>query len=212
MLLILWLAYPLIKVLHELAHAFAVKVFGGEVHEVGLTLLMLTPVPYVNASASIAFAQKRQRIAVAAAGIAVEVVLATAALGLWMALEPGLIKDIAFAVVLIGGVSTLLVNGNPLLRFDGYHMLCDALELPHLAQRSQRYWLYLLKRGLLGVQGTRFDGHARGALPWLLAHAPLSWLYRAALLTLLSVWLATQAARSAWPAWPWGCGCAWSSQ
>ena len=191
MLLILWLAYPLIKTLHELAHAFAVKVFGGEVHEVGLTLLMLTPVPYVNASASIAFANKRQRVAVAGAGIAVEVVLATASLGLWMVLEPGLLKEIAFAVVLIGGVSTLLVNGNPLVRFDGYHMLCDALELPHLAQRSLRFWQYLLKRALLGVQGVRFDGHARGALPWLLAYAPLSWLYRAVLLALLSVWLAT---------------------
>ncbi len=192
MLLILWLAYPLIKALHELAHAFAVKVFGGEVHEVGLTLLMLTPVPYVNASASIALADKRQRVAVAAAGIAVEMVLATAALGLWIALEPGLLKEIAFAVVLIGGVSTLLVNGNPLLRFDGYHMLCDALELPHLAQRSRSWWLHLLKRRLLGVQGARFDGHARGAQPWLLAYAPLSWLYQAALMALLSVWLATQ--------------------
>jgi putative peptide zinc metalloprotease protein len=192
MLLILWLTYPLDKALHELAHAFAVKVFGGEVHEVGLTLLMLTPVPYVDASASIAFADKRQRVAVAAAGIAVEMVLATVALGLWIALEPGLLKEIAFAVVLIGGVSTLLVNGNPLLRFDGYYVLCDALELPHLAQRSQRFWLHLLKRRLLGVQGVRLDGHARGALLWLLAYAPLSWLCRAVLLALLSVWLATQ--------------------
>jgi putative peptide zinc metalloprotease protein len=192
MLLILWLAYPIIKGLHELAHAMAVKAFDGEVHEIGITLLMLTPVPYVDASASMGFADKRQRLAVAGAGVAVELVLACAALCLWLVLEPGLLKDIAFAVVLVGGVSTLVINGNPLLRFDGYHMLCDQFELPNLGQRSRSYWQHLAKRRLLGVAGRSFDGHARGALPWLLAYAPLSWLYQVALLALLSVWLAGQ--------------------
>ncbi len=190
MLLALWLVYPVIKGLHEMAHAFAVKAFGGEVHEVGVTLLMLTPVPYVDATASVGFANKRRRIAVAGAGIAVELVLATLALGLWLALEPGLLKDIAFAVVLVGGLSTLAINGNPLLRFDGYHMLCDAFELPNLAQRSQQLWRFLAKRWLLRLSGARFDGHARGALPWLLAYAPLSWAYRLVLLAVLALWLA----------------------
>lgn len=190
LLLILWLAYPLVKALHEMAHAFAVKSFGGEVHEIGVTLLMLTPVPYVDASASMGFSDKHQRVAVASAGIAVELVLGTVALCLWLALENGLTRDIAFAVVLIGGVSTLAVNGNPLLRFDGYHMLCDQFELPSLARRSELLWLHLLKRFILGVEGSRFDGHARGALPWLLAYAPLAWLYRVVLLALLSIWLA----------------------
>ena len=190
MLLAMWLLYPLIKGLHEMAHAFAVKAFGGEVHAVGITLLMLTPVPYVDASASVGFAHKHRRIAVAGAGIAVELVLATLALLLWLALEPGLLKDIAFAAVLIGGLSTLAINGNPLLRFDGYHVLCDAFELPNLAQRSQQFWLHLCKRLLLRLPATRFDGHAPGALPWLLAYAPLSWLYRLVLLALLALWLA----------------------
>jgi putative peptide zinc metalloprotease protein len=190
MLLTLWLAYPLIKGLHELAHAFAVKAFGGEVHEIGITLLMLTPVPYVDASASMGFADKHRRIAVAGAGIAVELVLATLALCLWLVLEPGLPKDVAFAVVLVGGLSTLSVNGNPLLRFDGYHMLCDAAELPNLARRSTQLWQYATKRWLLRAPGARFDGHAPGALPWLLAYAPLSWAYRAVLMVLLTLWAA----------------------
>ncbi len=189
LLLLLWLAYPLVKALHEMAHAFAVKAFGGEVHEIGVTLLMLTPVPYVDASAAMAFASKRARVAVAGAGIAVELVLATLALLLWLALEPGLLKEAAFAVLLVCGVSTLAVNGNPLLRFDGYHMLCDQFELPNLAWRSQRLWQHLAQR-LLGVRGARFDGHAPGALPWLLAYAPLSWACRAALLLLFCTWLA----------------------
>lgn len=190
MLLLMWLAYPVIKALHEMAHAFAVKAFGGEVHEMGITLLMLTPVPYVDASGSMGFADKHHRLTVAAAGIVMELVLTSAALCLWLVLEPGLLKDMAFAVVLIGGLSTLAVNGNPLLRFDGYHMLCDQFELPNLGQRSQKFWRYLAKRFVLRVETARFDGHARGALPWLAAYAPLSWLYRSALLIVISVWLA----------------------
>jgi putative peptide zinc metalloprotease protein len=188
-LLLMWLAYPLIKALHEMAHAFAVKVHGGEVHEIGITLLMLTPVPYVDASASAAFADKRQRMAVAAAGILVEAAIASAALALWIVLEPGLLREAAFAVVLIGGVSTVLVNGNPLLRFDGYFVFCDAFELPNLAQRSARVWQTLIKRVLLGLAHVRYPARARGEHLWLLAYAPSSWAYRCVLLASLALWL-----------------------
>ncbi|MBA2724091.1 MAG: peptidase M50, partial [Methylibium sp.] len=194
MLLMMWLAYPLMKALHEMAHAFAVKVHGGDVHEIGITLLMLTPVPYVDASASIAF-DKRRRIGVAAAGIVVEAVLASLALVLWLLLEPGLAKEFAFAVVFVGALSTVVVNGNPLLRFDGYYVLCDAAELPNLGVRSTRYWQYLVKRRLLRLRHVRFGGRARGEGPWLLAYAPLSWAYRTAMIALLAVlaaeWSAT---------------------
>ena len=126
----------------------------------------------------------------ALAGVMVELVMASLALGLWLLLEPGLAKDIAFAVVFIGGVSTLLVNGNPLLRFDGYYVLCDLLELPNLAQRSARYWHYLFGHHLLQLPQVRFPGRARGERPWLLAYAPLAWCWRAALLALLALMLA----------------------
>ncbi len=187
MWLTMWLAYPVLKGLHELAHAFAVKVHGGEVHQVGITLLMLTPVPYVDASASVAFADKRKRIAVAGAGIVVEALLAAIAGALWLVLEAGVLKDLAFAVVFVGVVSTLLVNGNPLMRFDGYHVLCDAAELPNLALRSSRYWQYLAKRYGFGLGRVRYAGRAPGERPWLLAYAPLAWVFRAAMLALLAV-------------------------
>ena len=187
MLLLMWLVYPLMKGLHELAHAFAVKVHGGDVHEVGVTLMMLTPLPYVDASASVGFAEKEQRIEVAAAGIVVEALLASFACVLWLLLEPGWLKDASFAVVFIGALSTLAVNGNPLLRFDGYHVLCDAAELPNLALRSTQYWQHQLKRRLLGAGNVRFGGRAKGERPWLIAYAPLSWAYRSALLVLVAV-------------------------
>ncbi len=187
MLLMLWLAFPLMKALHEMAHAFAVKVHGGEVHDLGVTLLMLTPLPYVDASGSVGFAKKRHRINVAAAGIVVEALLASLALPAWLLLEPGMLKDLAFAVVFIGAFSTLAVNGNPLLRFDGYHVLCDAAELPNLGQRSAQYWHYLLKRRLLNLPQVRFGALARGERPWLVAYAPLAWAYRTGLMVLLAV-------------------------
>ncbi len=191
MFMLMWLVYPAMKILHELAHAFAVKRFGGDVHEMGVTLMMLTPVPYVDASASVAFPSKGRRIAVAGAGIAVELVLASLALPLLLLAEPGLVKDTAFAVVFIGALSTLLVNGNPLLRFDGYHMLCDVAELPNLALRSSRWWLTQIKRRVLRLQHLRFGALSRGEAPWLWAYAPLALGYRV-LLTSLLVMVAAQ--------------------
>lgn len=176
-----WLVYPLLKALHELAHAFAVKRHGGEVHAIGVTLLLLVPVPYVDASAAVAFADKRKRAVVAAAGIAVELALAAIALVLWALLEPGWARDIAVAVVLIGGVSTLLVNGNPLLRFDGYHVATDLLELPNLATRSALWWRTLLRRahGAAAAQPLQAAPGERG---WLIAYAPLSLAMQALLM------------------------------
>jgi putative peptide zinc metalloprotease protein len=181
-LMLLWLVYPFLKALHELAHGFAVKHYGGEVHTMGITLLLLTPVPYVDASASAALADKRQRALVAGVGIVTELLLAGAALALWSLLEPGLLRELACAVVVVGGVSTVLVNGNPLLRFDGYHVLADLAELPNLAQRSQAWWLQGIQRHVLGLPHSGSRARARGEAPWLAGYAPLSWLVRAALL------------------------------
>ncbi len=178
MLLLLWLIYPPLKLLHEMAHAFAVKRYGGGVHEIGITLLLLTPVPYVDASASTAFSSKWQRMVVAGAGIAVELLLASAALPLLLLAEPGWVKDAAFAVVFIGALSTLAVNGNPLLRFDAYHLLCDAIELPNLALRSSRWWTTQIKQRLLRLQHLRFGNLSPGERPWLWAYAPLALAYR----------------------------------
>jgi len=112
----LWLIYPVVKALHELGHAYATKRWGGEVHEIGIMLLVLTPVPYVDASSASGFKDKRQRMVVGAAGIAVELFLGALALFVWVSVEPGIVRTVAYNVMLITGVSTLLFNGNPLLR------------------------------------------------------------------------------------------------
>ncbi|UUZ74442.1 PqqD family peptide modification chaperone [Polaromonas sp. P1(28)-13] len=166
---IAWVAYPIIKALHELAHALAVRIFGGAVHEVGISLLLLTPAPYVDASAANAFESALQRALVSAAGIMVELALAAGAMFAWAVLTPGLLRDASTVVLLICSISTLLFNGNPLLRLDGYHLLCDLLELPNLAVRSRAWWASTWQRWIgvraaiaSGCAGRRRNEVARG--------------------------------------------------
>ncbi|MFC6657562.1 site-2 protease family protein [Roseibium salinum] len=106
-IVLLLLSYPAIKALHELGHAYAIKRWGGDVHEIGIMMLVFMPVPYVDASDSAAFTGKWQRALVGAAGILVEVFLACLALIVWLNAGDGLVRAFAFNVMLIGGVSTL---------------------------------------------------------------------------------------------------------
>jgi putative peptide zinc metalloprotease protein len=181
-LLLIWLTYPLVKMLHESGHAFAIKKWGGEVHEMGIILLALTPIPYVDASASSSFPDKQQRIAVAAMGMAVEVLLASVALFVWLNVQPGVIKSVAYNVMLIGGVSTVLFNGNPLLRYDGYYMLADLIEIPNLGQRATRYLSYFLQRYLLRIETVESPVTAAGENIWFMVYGPIAFCYRMAVL------------------------------
>ena len=174
---LLWFAYPLVKGLHELGHGLAARRFGAEVHEMGVMLLVFVPVPYVDASATSAFRSSRHRMIVAAAGIATELLLAALAMLAWSAADPGLLRDLLFDVAIIGGVSTLLFNGNPLLRFDGYYVLVDALEIPNLGPRAQRQLGHLVRRHLFGLDDPA-PVLTRGEGAWLVGYGLASGLYR----------------------------------
>jgi putative peptide zinc metalloprotease protein len=189
-LLLLWLIYPLVKILHEFGHAFAVKKWDGEVHEMGIMLLALTPIPYIDATASASLSEKKRRIAVAAMGMMVELLLASLALFVWLNVETGLISALAYNVMLICSVSTILFNGNPLLRYDGYYMLADLIEIPNLGQRSTRYLGYLFQRSLLGIETAESPVTAPGEKGWFLIYGPISFCYRIAVLVGL-IWLAS---------------------
>lgn len=177
-LMLLGFVYPLVKALHELGHAVTTKKWGGEVHEMGITFLVFMPVPYVDASAASAIRSKYRRMLVSAAGMMVELFLAAIALFVWLNVEPGLLRSAAFNVMLIGGMSTLLFNGNPLLRFDAYYILKDAIEVPNLASRSTRHVGYLVQRYLLGVESAESPATRPGESGWLLFYGVASTLYR----------------------------------
>jgi len=177
-LMVMALVFPAVKLLHELGHGFAVKVWGGAVHEMGLMFLVFAPVPYVDASSSAAFLCKYQRALVAAAGMLVELLLAALALYVWLLIEPGIVRAIAFNVMVVAGVSTLVVNGNPLLRYDGYYMLSDLIEIPNLAQRGQKYLSYLWDRHVFGAHDIASIHETKAERRWLFCYTPLAWLYR----------------------------------
>lgn len=189
MLLIMWLAYPLIKTVHEFAHALAVRVWGGEVHEMGISLLVLMPVPFVDVSSAGAFRERHRRVLVSLMGVLTETTLAALAALLWLSVSDGLVREIAFATMTIGGISTVLFNGNPLLRFDAYYALADAIESPGLAQRSSAYWRYLLRRYLLGVQTAQPPTVAKRERSWLIGYGLASGLYRLFVSVLIVKWL-----------------------
>lgn len=206
------LTYPLVKAAHELGHAYATRRFGGAVHEIGVMLLVLFPVPYVDATEATAFPRVWQRALVGAAGIMVELALASVAMIVWVEASPGVIRAAAFNVMLIGGVSTLLFNGNPLLRFDGYYVLCDLIGLPNLSQRASRYVLYLIQRYGFGDTSQFNPAETVGERRWLLGFAVASTSYRIMLtlgiaLLLASRYLLVGALLGAWSvasllAWP----------
>jgi putative peptide zinc metalloprotease protein len=172
------LVYPVVKAIHELGHAYAIKVRGGEVHEIGLMFLLLVPIPYVDASAAAAFANKRWRMLAGAAGIMVELFLAGLAMAAWVQLDPGPLRSVAYTVILICGVSTLLMNGNPLLRYDGYYVLSDAIEIPNLGQRANAYLGYLVKRYVLWLKAAEPPRASAGERTWFFFYAVLSFFYR----------------------------------
>jgi putative peptide zinc metalloprotease protein len=191
-LVLLWFVYPVVKTLHELGHAYAARRWGGEVHEIGIMLLVLSPVPYVDATSAWGFKDKYRRMAVGAAGIAVELFLGSLALFVWLAVEPGVVHTLAYNVMLICGVSTLLFNGNPLLRFDGYYVLADAIEIPNLGSRSNQYLGYLFQRYALGVRDAESPARTTGERCWMVVYGITSFLYRVFITFVIVLFIAGQ--------------------
>jgi putative peptide zinc metalloprotease protein len=176
--LVAFVIFPILKSLHELGHAYAVKVFGGEVHDMGVMVLVVTPVPYVDASAASAFPGKWQRVLVGAGGMVVELFIAAIAVFVWVSAEPGLVRAIAYNIIVIAGISTVLFNANPLLRFDGYHILMDTIEIPNLRQRASTYLKYLAERYAIGRRDADPPAATPGERRWFVGFAITSSVYR----------------------------------
>ncbi|TWU44842.1 putative peptide zinc metalloprotease protein YydH [Novipirellula aureliae] len=142
-----------VKVLHEFGHGLSCKKFGGECHEIGFMLLVFTPCLYCNVSDSWMLPNKWKRVWIGAGGIYVEMILASIAAFVWWFTEQGTtINDLCLNMMFLNAVSTLLVNGNPLLRFDGYYILMDFLEIPNLRQKSTEVLKRWFQETCLGLE------------------------------------------------------------
>lgn len=183
-LILLYVSFVVVKVCHEFSHAFACKRFGrlnrsaGEVHIMGVMFLVFFPLPYVDASSAWAFRNKWHRAIVGMAGVIAELAAASVAAIVWAHTSTGTIHIVAYNVIFVASVSTLLFNGNPLLRFDAYYVLSDLLEIPNLAQRSKNYIYYVVKRYVWGVKKARSSAYSLGEGAWFVAYGTASTAYR----------------------------------
>lgn len=177
-LILLYIGMVLIKALHEFGHAYFCRRFGGEVHVIGVMLMIFTPVPYMDATSSWGFRSRWKRMLVGAAGMIVELFVAAIAALVWANTAPGTIHSLAYNMMFVASVSTVVFNINPLLRFDGYYMLSDLLDIPNLHQRSRQQLVYWCERYLFGVKASRKPSESRREAGWLATFGVASGIYR----------------------------------
>ena len=177
-LALLYLGLILVKTLHEFGHTLVCKRFGGEVHTMGIMLIVFAPLPYMDATASWGFRNRRQRILVAASGMIYEFFAASCAALIWANSGPGAIHSLAFNMMMVASISTLLFNANPLLRYDGYYILSDLLDIPNLQPRSQAQLTHLAEYYLFGNRQSISPADSRKEAFWLTLYGILSGPYR----------------------------------
>ncbi|MCC6579219.1 MAG: PqqD family peptide modification chaperone [Phycisphaeraceae bacterium] len=191
-----WMAllFTLIKAWHEFGHGIVCKRLGGVVPEFGVMMLVLFPAPYVDATASWSFTDKWKRLIVAAAGMIFELPVAGAAALVWIHEthnNPGsLTQQLAYNAVFLASITTILFNANPLLRFDGYYMLSDLLEVPNLYDRSSKHLKWLVQRWAFGMENAQPVSTLPGEQGILLAYGIGSQIYRVLVLTGIILFIA----------------------
>ena len=190
-LVLLYVSFMLIKGCHELGHAYAAKNQGAEVHRMGVMFLIFMPLLYVDTTPVWAFPGKWHKVLVGCGGMMTELFIAALALFAWLSLEPSLLRTILYNMIFIASVSTILFNGNPLLRYDAYYILADYLEIANLRQRSSEYLLYLVKRYVIGQRLPASTDSPREKA-WFVGYGVLSTLYRCVIVTGIILFIASK--------------------
>jgi putative peptide zinc metalloprotease protein len=175
----LWVALGVVKVIHEFGHGLSCKHFGGEVHEMGFLLLCLSPAMYCNVSDSWTLPNKWHRIIIGGAGIYVELMIAAIATFVWWNVTSNpFVSHMSLCVMVICSVSTVVFNGNPLMRYDGYYVLADLIEIPNLRDRANRYLSNLFQEVCLGIEVQPEPYMETGRKVLFLLFAIVSWVYK----------------------------------
>ena len=173
-----WCSLAIIKVIHEFGHGLTAKHYGGEVHEMGMLFLVLTPALYCDVTDSWLLPSKWKRIWISAAGIYVECFLASLATFVWWNTEQGLLNSLSLATMFICSVNTIMFNANPLLRYDGYYVMSDYLEIPNLRVKSTQFFAYLFQEKVLGLEIPVQSYMPRSRRTLFVTYAITSYLYR----------------------------------
>ena len=173
-----WVCLAVVKIIHEFGHGLTAKHYGGEVHEMGILFLVLTPALYCDVTDSWLLPNKWRRIWISAAGIYVECFLASIATFVWWYSTPGLLNSLAMATMFICSVNTIMFNANPLLRYDGYYVMADWLEIPNLRIKSTQFFAYLIQEKVLGLEIPVQSYMPRSRRYLFVTYAVASYIYR----------------------------------
>jgi len=171
-------ALLLVKLLHELGHAFTAKRFGCRVPSMGVAFLVLWPMAYTDTNETWRLTDRWQRLKVASAGIVTELAIAAWATLAWALLPDGGLRSAAFVLATTSWVATLAINASPFMRFDGYFILSDWLDLPNLHERSFALARWKLREWLFALGEERPERFAPRREAWLILFAWATWLYR----------------------------------
>jgi putative peptide zinc metalloprotease protein len=175
----LWAALGIVKVIHEFGHGLSCKAFGGEVHEMGALFLVFSPCLYCNVSDAWTLPSKWKRIIISAAGIYVELIIAAIATFVWWNTPSHpFINNLSLSLMVVCSVSTVVFNANPLMRYDGYYVLADWLEIPNLRDRSNRFLQRIVMEHCLGIEVQPEQYMALWRRVLFLIYAIVSYIYR----------------------------------
>ncbi len=176
--LYLWLTLGVVKIVHELAHGLACRHYDGECHEIGVAFLVFSPCLYCDVSDSWVLRSKWSRILIAAAGMYIEVAVSALAIFAWWFTQPGLLHHLCLNVFFVSAITTVIFNANPLLRFDGYYILADWLEIPNLRAKADRLLREALARTCLGIRLSPAPFMPWSGQGWLALYALAATIYR----------------------------------
>jgi len=177
-LFLLYLALIFVKAFHELGHAVVCHHYGGEVHTMGLMFMLFTPLPYMDATSSWGFRNRLHRAFVGAAGMIAELFVASLAAVYWAVSGQGALHSLAYNIMFVASVSTVLFNANPLLRLDGYYILSDLLDIPNLHARSTEHLHYLLEHYIFKYAGAQPSAKSRQEEIELTLYGIFSMIYK----------------------------------
>lgn len=176
--ILLFASFMVSKALHELGHAGMCRRHGGAVHTLGVMLLIFAPLPYADVSSAWGFRSRAARIAVGAGGMLVDVFVASIATLAWSSTPPGAFNDAAFSLMLTSATYAFVINANPLMRFDGYYILSDLIDVPNLAAQSAAAFGNVMRGIVLGHPANRDPDDVAVHHAGLAVFGGLAFLYR----------------------------------
>jgi putative peptide zinc metalloprotease protein len=190
-LIYLWFTLGAAKVIHEFGHGLSCTHYGGECHEMGVMVLVFSPCLYCDVTDSWMMKNKWHRIIIGAAGMYIEVILSAIAIYIWWMTKPGLLHHLALNMFFVTTITTVIFNANPLMRFDGYYMMSDYLEIPNLRQKSEKLLKEAFSWYCLGIESKPDPFMPETGRGWFITYAIAAWLYRWVVLVSISMFLYT---------------------